>query len=378
VDVFGFAAAMFKTCAFITRYDSEAPRFVGYENNIDLRHGMVLMDATADIDGVTELCPASRTHVVVPPPSYTNLEIIQVQNPYIGKNLKHLLDKGDKARLEYSDWMKSLILDHVALGQKALVVCKKKLIVERNVPDWDRRDARWELPAAYTTNYDWNVEGRHCCVVHWGTGIGDNAWKDADVVLLFGEHIVPRRTAVARSQGLSDLKATEGALGTMKTLNKRTRQVDAIHIGDAQRWMKQMAMRGNGRHFDEHGVCGHQKLVYTGDYEALRANADRLFPGAKITRVGGTADTYAEKFLEVMSRSGLPNSVPTKWIGDQIGAPWRSWSKDVLKRPATQACMQSLGWRYVSKGGRGGGKLLREPIEPWMQITVAMEQATAA
>jgi hypothetical protein len=37
VDVFGFAAAMWKTCAFVTRYDSNEPRFVGYENKLKVR-----------------------------------------------------------------------------------------------------------------------------------------------------------------------------------------------------------------------------------------------------------------------------------------------------------------------------------------------------
>jgi hypothetical protein len=324
VEVFGFAAAMHKGCAFITRYDSDAPRFVGYENNIAVRHGMVLMDATADIDGVTQLCPTLRTHVQVPQPSYANLDIVHVQNPYTGKNLSKAF-KNDKDRLAYTDWMKSVILAHVEPGQKALVVCKKKLIDDRNVPDWDdRRDPRFDDPTTYTVKYGWEIDGRKLCVTHWGTGIGENTWQDADAVLLFGEHIVPKRTSAARAQGLTGSKATEGPLNDMPTLNARSPEVDTLHFGVTRRWLKQMAMRGKGRHFDEHGVCGKQKLVCTGEYWALRANADQLFPGAVIRRVGAVAVTIAEKFLGVLEDPATPNSLSTTEIAKKVGAPHRT------------------------------------------------------
>ena len=355
VAVFGLAAAAYKVCAFITRYDSNVPRFVGYENSIMLRPGMVLMDATADVDGVTQLCPASRVHVQTPKPNFANLKIVHVDNRYIGRNLSKVLTK-DKDRLEYVDWMKSIIREHVGQGQRALVVCKKVLFDNRNVPDWDRRDERFDDAAIYTSQYGWDVDGRKLCATHWGTGIGENLWQDADVVLLFGEFDKPRRTSIALAQGLTASKATEGALKSMRAINSRCTQVDTIREGDLLRWMRQMALRGKGRNFDEHGVCGHQKLICTGDYERLVANAKRLFPGAPpITKIGGTADTYPEKFLALMSRDELPDSVSTKWIGDQMGAPFRAWGKDVLKRPETQAFLTTR-WLYEPARGPNGGK----------------------
>lgn len=356
--VFGLAAAAYKVCAFITRYDSNVPRFVGYENSIMLRPGMVLMDATADVDGVTQLCAASRVHVQTPQPNFANLKIVHVDNRYIGRNLSKVLAK-DKDRLDYVDWMKSIIREHVGQGQRALVVCKKVLFDNRNVPDWDRRDERFDDAAIYTSQYGWDVDERKLCATHWGTGIGENLWQDADVVLLFGEFDKPRRTSIALAQGLTASKATEGALKSMRAINSRCTQVDTIREGDLLRWMRQMALRGRGRNFDEHGVCGHQKLVCTGDYERLAANAKRLFPGApSITKIGGTAETYPEKFLALMSRDDLPDSVSTKWIGDQMGAPFRAWGKDVLKRPETQAFLRTR-WLYEPTRGPNGGKFVR-------------------
>ena len=360
VKVFGLAAAAYKVCAFITRYESEVPRFVGYENNIALRPGMLLMDATADIDGVTQLCPASRLHMEIPQPSFANLEIVHVTSPYVGKNLSKVLTT-DKARLEYVDWMKAVILQHVKPGQRALVVCKKSLFDHRNVPDWDRRDKRFETPDLYTKHYGWELEDRKLCAIHWGTGIGENSWQDADVVLLFGEFDKPRRSSIALAQGLTSSKATEGALSSMTAINSKSTKVNIIREGDLLRWTRQMALRGKGRHFDEHGVCGHQKLVCTGDYERLLANAPRLFPGAPpITKVGDTGNTYAQKLLEVLSRPDLPDIITTKWIGEEVGAPWRFWGKDVLKRAETQGCLRALGLRYEPARGPSGGRFVRD------------------
>ena len=210
--MFGLAAAAYKVCAFITRYESEVPRFVGYENNIALRPGMLLMDATADIDGVTQLCPASRLHMEIPELSFANLEIVHVTSPYVGKNLSKILTT-DKARLEYVDWMKAVILQHVKRGQRALVVCKKSLFDHRNVPDWDRRDKRFETPDLYTKHYGWELEDRKLCAIHWGTGIGENSWQDADVVLLFGEFRQAPQEFDSPRPGPYVLQGNRGRLG---------------------------------------------------------------------------------------------------------------------------------------------------------------------
>jgi hypothetical protein len=140
--------------------------------------------------------------------------------------------------------MKAVIREHVSPGQRALVVCKKELFLQRNVPDWDRRDPRFDQPAAFTKDYGWDIEGRKLCAIHWGTGIGENWWHEAEVVLLFHEFDKPIRSSIARAQGLMGSKATEGALGSMKILNSRAPQVNTIREGDLLRWTKQMALRG--------------------------------------------------------------------------------------------------------------------------------------
>jgi hypothetical protein len=256
------------------------------------------------------------------------------------------------------------------------VVCMKSLIDNHNVPDWPERDKRFEKPEGFLREYGWELEGRKLCATHWGGfGIGANTWKDADVVFLFDEFHVPRRVTIARAQGLASAKTTEGSLGQMTALNSKSPLLDKLHEGHLLRWTKQMALRGKGRSFDEHGVCGHQKLVCTGDYERLVANAEQLFPGASITKVGDTTQaSYAEKFLVLLSRPGLPDSITTTWVGEEVGAPFRKWSEDVLHRTETQASITTLGWHYEPGRGRRCGRFVRDTT--MASLTVGQEYAT--
>ena len=88
-----------------------------------------LLDATADIDGVTPFCPW-RSHVDVPQASHTNLSIVHVPcltRQRLSKFLIHV-----KNRRAYGEWMKEVIVTHTKPGQRALIVCKKRLFDDHN------------------------------------------------------------------------------------------------------------------------------------------------------------------------------------------------------------------------------------------------------
>jgi hypothetical protein len=360
--VFSFARALTTTQAFVTRSGSDTAHFVGYDLRLELCPGMVLLDATADIDGITSLCPW-RSQVDVHA-SYANLSIVHVPC-YTRQTLKKHFQL-IKNRRAYVEWMKATILAHAQPGQCALVVCKKELFDNRNIPNWPEHDKRFKRPQTYQQEYAWEVDGRKLCATHWGgLGIGVNHWREADVVFLFGEFHQPRRVTIARAQGLMSAKATEGPLAAMKTLNSKSQQVDKLREGHLLRWTKQMALRGKGRNFDEHGVCARQKVVCAGtteQYERLVANARQLFPGAGISSDGhaSTEDTCAEKMITLLSTPGLPDIISTKWIGEKVGAAWWRWGRKALKRPQTRSCLQSLGWRYVGGRGPDGAKFVRD------------------
>jgi len=179
-------------------------------------------------------------------------------------------------------------------------------------------------------------------------------------VFLFDEFYIPRRVSAATVQGLRGQRANEGDLASMSTLNSKAQGVDIIAEGHRLRWTKQLALRGKGRSYDEHGMCGKQRLVISSDLSVLVSNAKRLFPGASITTASDITEesTMANVVIKVLSNTELPSSVTTRELGKLIGKPWRLVSSNVLT-PEFKRAIDALGWRYVPGKGRSGSRFER-------------------
>jgi hypothetical protein len=367
--VFGFGRALARGYAFVARPNGgeHNARFIGYENSLTIDPGTLLLDATADIDGVTQLCPW-RKHHEMPPASYAKLHVVSVPS-LLPKNqrLSTYLRQSRANKLAYAAWMVDVIQAHMEPGQRGLVVCKKTLIDENVIPNWPDGDPRRQNKVAFTKGYGWDLDDRKLSVTHWGDGIGANLWRDADVVFLFDEFFLPRRISIATAQGLLGYNASQGPLKELKGYNSHHAKVDLLWEGHLLRWMKQMALRGNGRRFDEHGVCGHQKLVTSADRTRLLANFDRLFPEATLEVIKtSTADkqAYADKLIDILSRPGLPNVLSTSWISDQLGKPWRDIGRHIMAVGGVKQALENLGWRYVLRKGKLGSTFERIPKLP--------------
>jgi hypothetical protein len=360
-QLFGFARAMTIGCAFAAP-SSTVVQFVGWQSKLMVRPGTILLDATADIDGVSHICPW-RQHIKIPQAHYGNLEIVHVPQ-HTRQRLSEYLKKAANQRA-YVKWMVETIKQHMTPGEHGLVVCKKALFDAERVPQWPEGDPKFKDPESYTERYEWDIEGRKLCASHYGTGIGSNAWKDADVVFLFDEFFIPRRVAAATVQGLRGHKATEGDLASMKTLNSKAKGVDLIGEGHRLRWTKQLALRGRGRSYDQHGVCGKQRLVISSDLKSFMVNAARLFPGANIRTAGVySKSTRVALLIQILSKPDLPTKLTTKDISRLMEAetgkrvPWRTISSNVLT-PEFGRALEAIGWRYVPGKGRGGSHFER-------------------
>jgi hypothetical protein len=173
--------------------------------------------------------------------------------------------------------------------------------------------------------------------------------READVVLLFDDHHLPQHANIAVAQGVKRALATEPPLANISSPSSRPDEVRQIREGHLLRWLKQMALRGRSREFDESGVCGTQKLVVTGDLTLLMGNLQRVFPGAKVTSEQGALapergkkTTKLDALLRYLSTAELPSRVPTKQIADHFGRPWREFSGDLTRTPALTRCSLML------------------------------------
>jgi hypothetical protein len=103
--------------------------------------------------------------------------------PLTKKRLSNFLELVSNRRA-YVAWMVETIKAHMKPGQRGLVISKKVLFDNENIPDWPGGDERHRDKKLITEQYGWDIDGRVLCATHWGTGIGANTWKDADVVFL--------------------------------------------------------------------------------------------------------------------------------------------------------------------------------------------------
>jgi hypothetical protein len=108
--VFGFAQALANNRVFISRDmgGEGVTYFQGYKTNMVAQPGTVLLDASADIDGVTPLHPYRHT-VEMPRATYSDLEIVHVpqftkaklktftSSPRTGKHMSHTFSTSSRS-----------------------------------------------------------------------------------------------------------------------------------------------------------------------------------------------------------------------------------------------------------------------------------------
>jgi hypothetical protein len=147
--LFAFGSALTTGHAWVATV-GVVPYFFGYQDNriVNLTAGVILLDATSDIDGITSLVPDARTETETPKASYDNLEIIHVAQ-HTKIRLSKYLEDADNAHA-YVDWMVSTVREHMSPNEKGLVVCKKSLIAQQRVPTWPERDPRFQDKKGFT------------------------------------------------------------------------------------------------------------------------------------------------------------------------------------------------------------------------------------
>jgi hypothetical protein len=132
--LFAFAKALVVGRACVATSGALA-HFFGYEEQriIDRSAGTILLDATADIDGVSHIVPW-RVETEIPKARYDNLEIVHVPQ-HTKKRLSEYLKTAPNQRA-YVKWVVETITENMAPGEKGLVICKKCLFDAERIPQW--------------------------------------------------------------------------------------------------------------------------------------------------------------------------------------------------------------------------------------------------
>ena len=115
-----------------------------------------------------------------------------------------------------------------------------------------------------------------------------------------------------------------GMLWKTKSTNVIPHEVNLATEGHLLRFTKQLGMRGRARKFDSNGICGKQVLVFTCYFERLLVNADRLFPGAMLSKwrpkTGRKKLTQNDQLLELLTDPEAPDEL----LADDIARRMRT------------------------------------------------------
>lgn len=345
-------------------FSGNLPHFVSYENRCitKVSAGAVLLDGTAMIDNIEKIA-LGRNQIPTPSVRFDNLEIVVVPQ-HTNKNLKTYLKFKDHRTAYVSDII-ALVMRYVTPDERALVVARKTLLENKDLPRWDDHDERWSKPEIYTEQFGWEMEGRNCCITYWGSGaLGRNLWKSATTVILVDEFFIPRRHHIGAAQGYMNKLACAGDLGKMATVNSKAKNVDALAVGDRLRHLKQLALRGNARNI-QNGVCGKQRLIIACDQKHFLAHVQTLFPGAKVIVADDPSkynNTHLARVVQYLANTDA-DVVTTKDLKEHLGRPFWKVSNRVLT-PDGIANIKAVGFEYEKRKGRSGGCFVRKSLTP--------------
>lgn len=347
-NVFGFARSLAKGFAFLSRYDQNGKggRFVGYEMTMPLRPGSILLDATADIDGVS-LIANNRKPVPVPQVDFCNLSITHIDPPFPKQTKINQIVKAAKTAEPYAKWIWETVLENTEVEEKVLVVVHKSMLDLGFLP---RFDFGFDEVPMITTR------ARQIRFIHWGSGIGSNQWKDAEAVFLFGEFHIPKRALIGTALGIKEQKADLDALAPFQSPKSQADEYLALRDGHLCRHQKQLAMRGNARNINWDGSCGVQRLYITGEFSRFIRYKDVLFPGAHviINEPEKRLEQGGVDALVALLYGASADCITTTEVKEKTGIDLQKNRKRLFASAAVQEAMNQKCWTFIpGKGGRG-------------------------
>lgn len=337
LDAFRFLHACTLGYVFFTRREPRS--FVAYLPSFKPEPNLVLLDATADISGLSQLL-GGKLAEDIPQIDYSRLSLHHIQPPPEFKLVSDVVRSRTKA-VAYAEWINQTVMTNTQVGDHVLIVLHKALVETHALFPHRPRD-----------HDDSIFLGRHTHIIWWGQGIGSNQYKAATKVFLFSEFYQPRRVTIATTLGATQTQAS--GIDSKKLNGRLSGDFLTIQEGDLLRWTKQLACRGNVRNISENGICGAMDIYTSMDFRRLIRNLSRLFPGAKApikletTRVATKGRAALIDLLSTTAEIELSSKAIEKLTGVK---PMRL--RRELESEAACPVMAAYGWNLVAAKSLG-------------------------
>jgi hypothetical protein len=355
-----FLHAAAKGFVFFSAY--EPVTFVAYELSFRLFPGLVLLDATADLNGIRLLLP-DLERLETPRVDYRNLRLHHVPTPGEFQINTRTLLSGIRRAKPYAEWIKATVVENSSPGELVLLVAHKALF------NWGL------LERASDPTKPWLLEGRRVVTLYWGHGIGSNFAKDAQAVFLMGEFHVPRPKIAATVLALRQQAFTKAA--DITDTKGSALRGDFLRYQDDHycRWQVQLGARGSIRLIDGDGVASTMRLYSTAPVERLLRIRQEYWQGCPLpVMLGGKdkeAGTKAEALVALLLEQDIGSVLWFTDVAEKIDIPVRVISR-LLDRPKVRDVIDAYGWSVVTRkelGLSGKGQGLRR--NPSRQPTAA-------
>ena len=337
-------------------YSKNDKAFFAYQLNFKPQPGFLLLDATADINGLLELHPEIGVVKDVPQVNYANLDIRYARLPKGFARISSIVKDYEKGT-KYGRWIKRTVLANTKPGDEVLVVTHKDIL-----------GLHFIKPAEDVSKSD-DWMGRKVNTLNWGAGVGQNTWKHKTHVFLFSEFYMPRHKTISETHGWSCQPISEDVLqsAASKRVGTGRHHPQGIYqspfFGHLQRWSKQLAMRGNARNIDAGGNCQPMTLVVTTPLPDLVEHLEQLFPGAALPSQAKRATEVEDIVDQVTGREGLIDlllEAPKSVLGaDEVerrtGIPRSKLAREMASANV-MSIAQLYGWsvRSAKEIGRAG------------------------
>jgi len=342
-NVFNFISASANGCSF---YSNQHPKgFIAYQLLFKKEPGYILLDATADITGMTTIVDGME-NVDTTAVDFSRLKIKNIVIPKRFRNFAYLFNKGQKEVKEYISLIKDYVLSSTYEYDHILLVVHKDLA--------DHYLGHFSDPDNPTI---W--EGRKLNIIYWGNFIGSNKFKACNHVFLFGEYYLPRYAIIATTNGLKEIPISNQELRNAYG-QKLINDYKLIEEGHLLRQFKQLASRGSLRNISSDGICGEMTLHTTMDSVRLQRSLNRLFAGCNdvelITKYSDPSDrkTKSGVLIDLLRKSDT-DKYSFSELRNKISIS-KNHLPDLLKDETVSLLIKRLGWeiRFAKDLGLSG------------------------
>lgn len=338
-DIIRFIRAARDGYAFL--YAHDRPRFVAYKLTFRPFPGLVILDATSDFTGA-HLLASGMERVEAPRVDYRNLILHRVPIPKALAGSTRELMKRAATRREYTAWVTDTILQNTHEGEVVLIVAHKALV--------DNED----VPAARSLEQAWDLAGRKVLVMTWGSSVGANWAREAEVVFLFGEFHIPKASVVGTVLGLRDQpfrQAKDIGHALAGEMQGDYGQAADDHLC---RWSAQLAARGKMREIDGDGIASPMRLYATMPRGRLFRLRSEVWHGARppVLLGGGQQGITKDEALAHLLANPEAELVWYSELAKHLDVTTENLLR-LLRHPRATEVVSAYGWSEVTRKAVG-------------------------